>query len=48
MTPYEIMALAGVAFLLCFICMIMLCLWYDVYRQQVYAARVLSSQEWIV
>ena len=48
MTPYEIMALAGVAFLLFFICMIMLLLWYDVYRQQVYASRVLSSQEWTV
>lgn len=48
MTPYEIVGLAGTLGLLVIIIMIISCLWYDVYRQQVYASRMLSSQEWIV
>lgn len=48
MTPYEIVGLAGVVFMLTLLCMIIILMWYDIYRQQVYASRVVSSQEWTV
>lgn len=48
MTPYEIVGFAGTICVLTILCMVVGCMWYDVYRQQIYASRMVSSQEWIV